>query len=594
MHTSFPLALGGSSEARAAVTAAAAQLDDYILPRLADVDAPLLAVVGGSTGAGKSTLVNALVGSPVTRSGAVRPTTRQPILLHHPLDAGWFSTQRVLPSLTRVRVGMPPRSALQPGPKPGYPPQAQPDAHEVQDAAPGGTASLLLRADASIPPGLAILDAPDVDSIADENRRLAGQLLAAADLWLFVTTANRYADAVPWKLLSEAAQRDILLAVVLDRVPDGVEEEVRDDLLALLAAKELGHAPIFVIPEVPLDSAGMLPPGAVEPVRRWLQDLAADAEGRRDIGRRTLTGAVRALGVRIGEVADAAGAEQAVGAGLRNATTAAFDTALSAILESTEDGTLLRGEVLARWQDFVGTGEFMRGVETRIGRLRDRAGSFFTGRPAPAQTVAAAIESGLHSVIVEETAKAAEAIEARWRADDAGRALLAGQAPHNSGEFSARAATEVREWQQDLLELVRSEGSSKRFAARMLSFGVNGVAVALMIVVFASTGGLTGGEVGIAGGSAVVGQKLLEAIFGDDAVRRLARTAKHNLRRRCEKLLRAEQAKFEALLLPLAGQTRPEALRSYARTLATLQLARGTDPIEGEGRAVGADAVNPQ
>ena len=48
---------------------------------------------------------------------------------------------------------------------------------------------------------------------------LAAQLLAAADLWLFVTTANRYADAVPWALLDGAAARDITVAVVLNRVP---------------------------------------------------------------------------------------------------------------------------------------------------------------------------------------------------------------------------------------------------------------------------------------------------------------------------------------------------------------------------------------
>ncbi|WP_035773212.1 GTPase domain-containing protein, partial [Arthrobacter sp. Br18] len=209
-RTTFPLALSGSAESRAAAAAAAAQLDDYILPRLADVDAPLLAVVGGSTGAGKSTLVNALVGKPVTRSGAIRPTTRQPILLHHPLDAGWFSSQRVLPSLTRVQSGggqqrgqnleqdpgqhagqnpgqqTPQRLRQQPeawlatnaGPQPG-PRPSRPPRHPVQEAPPGATATLLLRADTSIPVGLAILDAPDVDSIADENRRLAGQLLAA-------------------------------------------------------------------------------------------------------------------------------------------------------------------------------------------------------------------------------------------------------------------------------------------------------------------------------------------------------------------------------------------------------------------------------
>ncbi len=57
-------------------------------------------------------------------------------------------------------------------------------------------------------------DAPDVDSISDDNRKLARQLLAAADLWVFVTTANRYADAVPWKLLLDAASRDIMVAML--------------------------------------------------------------------------------------------------------------------------------------------------------------------------------------------------------------------------------------------------------------------------------------------------------------------------------------------------------------------------------------------
>ncbi|MGZ5397146.1 MAG: ABC transporter, partial [Mycobacterium sp.] len=39
------------------------QLADYLIPRLRSIDAPLLAVVGGSTGAGKSTLINSLVGA---------------------------------------------------------------------------------------------------------------------------------------------------------------------------------------------------------------------------------------------------------------------------------------------------------------------------------------------------------------------------------------------------------------------------------------------------------------------------------------------------------------------------------------------------
>ncbi|GAC1488010.1 MAG: hypothetical protein NVS2B15_04200 [Pseudarthrobacter sp.] len=180
---SLPLALADVGQARTEVRNAVAQLDDYILPRYRSLDAPLLAVVGGSTGAGKSTLVNALVGHPVTRSGAIRPTTRQPILLHHPADAGWFEGQRVLPTLSRIRGTV--SSDSLPASRAG----ATPDAEAIS--------SLVLVADQAVPRGIALLDAPDVDSISDDNRRLAGQLLAAADLWIFVTTANRYADAVP-------------------------------------------------------------------------------------------------------------------------------------------------------------------------------------------------------------------------------------------------------------------------------------------------------------------------------------------------------------------------------------------------------------
>ena len=54
------------------------RLQDVVLPRLEDADAPVLVVVGGSTGSGKSTLVNSLLGRNVSRAGAVRPTTRRP------------------------------------------------------------------------------------------------------------------------------------------------------------------------------------------------------------------------------------------------------------------------------------------------------------------------------------------------------------------------------------------------------------------------------------------------------------------------------------------------------------------------------------
>lgn len=527
----LPLFTPGVEQARLEVRNAIAQLDDYILPRYRSLDAPLLAVVGGSTGAGKSTLVNALVGHPVTRSGAIRPTTRQPILLHHPADAGWFEGQRVLPSLSRIR------GTVSAGPVPANRAGAVPDAAAVT--------SLVLIADGAVPQGIALLDAPDVDSISDDNRRLAGQLLAAADLWVFVTTANRYADAVPWKLLLDAASRDILVAVVLDRVPAEAEAEVSADLRILLSREGLGSAGLFIVAETRLDPLGMLPPAAAEPLRAWLQDLAADAAGRAEIARRTLNGTVNALAGRIRSVARAQdGQEQAAGM-LRAAAVGAYDAAATRILDATKDGALLRGEVLARWQDFVGTGEFFRNLEQGIGRLRDRAGAFFRGEPAPAVKVETAIETGLQAVILDEAANAAEQVDQRWRADPAGRQLLgtvdlSGTAP----DFADTVAAEIRAWQAGLMELIRTEGQGKRTQARWLSFGINGLGAALMIVVFSMTAGLTGLEVGVAGGTAVVGQKLLEAVFGEEAVRRLARKAREDLHQRTRRLLQAEQRKF--------------------------------------------------
>jgi hypothetical protein len=47
------LEVPGAQEARATRDALLRQLDDYVIPRLRSLDAPLLAVVGGSTGSGK-------------------------------------------------------------------------------------------------------------------------------------------------------------------------------------------------------------------------------------------------------------------------------------------------------------------------------------------------------------------------------------------------------------------------------------------------------------------------------------------------------------------------------------------------------------
>ncbi len=564
----LPLDLPRADSVRNSVHDAAVQLDDYVLPRYSSLDAPLLAVVGGSTGAGKSTLVNALVGHPVTRAGAIRPTTRQPILVHHPDEGGWFAGNRILPGLPRVTGSVEPGAQL-----PGAGIAKVSVTGESTESV--GQTSLLLLGHATIPQGIALLDAPDIDSVSDANRQLAGQLLSAADLWIFVTTASRYADAVPWQLLTDAASRDITVAIVLDRVPPGVEGEVAADLRAMLDGKGLGAAELFVVLESELDGQNMLAAVAVAPIKAWLAGIAQDSAGRAAMARKTLAGVIASLARRSSEIADAQQEQHGAGGKLIDHVIEAYATATERIGEATSEGTLLRGEVLARWQDFVGTGEFFRSLESGIGKVRDRIGAFFTGKPQPVSTVEEAIETGLHAVIVDEAAKAAEQSEAFWRANPAARALIGGvDYGSTSDGFSDRVAAEIRDWQNELLALIRSEGSGKRFTARMVSFGVNGVAVALMVVVFASTAGLTGLEVGIAGGTAVVGQKLLESIFGEDAVRRLAKTAREGLEQRVEQLLAEESSRFLTLLEDTPTAEEIASLRDLSKRLQ--QLAQTT------------------
>ena len=123
----------------------------------------------------------------------------------------------------------------------------------------------------------------------------------------------------------------------------------------------------------------------------------------------------------------------------------------------------------------------------------------------------------------------------------------------------------VRDWQGEVLDLVRAEGRDRRTTARVLSFGVNGIGVILMLLVFSQTGGITGGEVGIAGGSALLAQRILEAIFGDQAVRDLAAKARRQLMAKAEELYDGEQARLHAAVASVeVGAGQAERLRAAA------------------------------
>src|SRR5690606_13305505 len=95
----------------------------------------------------------------------------------------------------------------------------------------------------------------------------------------------------------------------------------------------------------------------------------------------TRDGAVGDLVRRAVELADAADVQESADARLRDVVRRHHAEALAQVEAATSDGVLLRGEVLARWQDLVGTGEFFRGIEAGVGKVRDAVAGFFRGRP---------------------------------------------------------------------------------------------------------------------------------------------------------------------------------------------------------------------
>ncbi|GAA3873016.1 dynamin family protein [Streptomyces sedi] len=404
----FPLDLSGAERARRSRAELLSQLDGYLLPRLRQPEAPLLAVVGGSTGAGKSTLVNSLVGRRVTEAGVLRPTTRTPVLVCHPDDHHWFSGKRVLPQLGRI--WMPRQEAEQPPP-----------------ARSDGEPALAVETTRALPAGLALLDAPDIDSLVEGNRDLAADLLGAADIWVLVTTAARYADAVPWHVLRSAREYDVTVVTVLDRVPHQLAAEVSRHYGTLLERAGLGATPRFTVPELPESArggSGVLPATAVSGLREWLGHRARDREARELAALRTARGALASLRGRVMALAGAAAHQHATAVRLDQRLAEAYATADQRVRATLASGGLLAGEARAHWLAFPDD--------------------------SSADELLEALTSALTGLLAEAVATADESTDTAWRA-------VGGAPPadvEEPGAVEERVAVVVRRLRRCLEELV--------------------------------------------------------------------------------------------------------------------------------------------
>lgn len=500
---------------------------EYLLPRLSDLESPLLAVVIGSTGSGKSTLVNSLAQQRISDPGAIRPTTRVPVIWTHPDHADRYEEGFLTGYGTAVTA-----------------------THRLR----------IVTSNHDLLDGVTVLDAPDFDSVVEGHREMVDDLLAVADLTVFVTSAQRYADAVPWEFLERARRRRLPILFVLNRLPpEGADDVVEDYRRRLSEGGILSQADaqtILRIPEQPIRTEhGGLPSESVASLRSALEAMS-DPERRRRVVISATQGSVqdavdRALALAIeieGEVGQ-------VGA-LRLAARHAYQAQAGEIAESLRGGTLIRGEVLRRWQDFLGTGELLKVLTEGAGRVRRWATKVFGGT-RKVEEINDEAGDEIVAAVVRRADLAAGGTAAAWELDGAGRVLLAStdrRLWHHDPETPQRARTAIEDWIATLSELIAEQGAGKRRWAQVASFGVNATALVVLLAVFAQTGGITGAEFGVAAGAAAAQQKILEHFFGGAAARSLIEEARGQLVAALAGVLDEDERRFVEILDAYAGR----------------------------------------
>ena len=448
------------------------QLDDYLLPRLRPLDAPLLAVVGGSTGAGKSTLVNSLVGPQVSPAGVLRPTTRSPVLVYHPDDA----------ALVRRRRGS----------CPAWPaPPARPRAgRRRRPASWSPTRRAARRAGAARRPGhrLGRRGQPRARHPAARRRRPVAVRHHRGPLRrrrAVGAAAHRRATGAP-------RSRSCSTACRRRRVDEIRRAPRRDAARAGLGRRRRSSC----VPETAARRDGRLPDRAVAPLRAWLAGAGrATPRPGPIVVRQTLDGALDALSARV------------AGARRRPPTTSAAPRCCC-------DGRPTRRTTAAHrrrrrrrarrhrccaarcWPAGRSSSApaSSRGLEARVGRLRDRVTAAVNGRPPPDEELGEALRAGWPSLVraaadrggraaadgLAAAARPARPCSARpgpcWPARPGPRRAAERAGPRLAGR-RARAGPRAR---------ARRSAS----AARMAPSASTAPGCAVMLAVFAQTGGL--------------------------------------------------------------------------------------------------------
>jgi energy-coupling factor transporter ATP-binding protein EcfA2 len=518
----------------------------HVRPRARGLDAPVLILLVGPTGAGKSSLFNALASRNISATGVLRPTTRKLVAY--------------------ARPGDPEELTAEGGPLAGIDRQR-----------------ILIAEDTSARDGVVLVDAPDVDSVEHANRELTDRLVEAADLAVFVTTATRYADRVPWEVLGRVGDRGLPLVVLVNRMPADPEERtvVLDDFRRLL--RDAGLEGRTEIDLVGVEEGALEPRidgldrKAVHPLIDRIDGLAKHREARLELASRALAGSLANLEPQLRTISEDLEHAAIDSDRLRRLATEAFERELGVLRDELARGSFLRAEALRAWQDFVGADEITKAFSSGIGRVRSSVTQLFRGAPtAPVAEVREQTIADLRSLAHVRVTEAIRRAAAAWSEEPAARAILdedpAAWSP--AEDLDARIGIGLDQWLAAIGEDVRRTGGPKRTLAQGASVGVNAAGIGVMLATFSHTGGLTGAEVGIAAVTGFLNQRLLSALFGEAALVEMISRARFRLIETLGEAFRGELARFDARV-PAPDRLRglSAEMRSMADELRTLPPA---------------------
>ncbi|MGH1488990.1 MAG: GTP-binding protein [Acidimicrobiales bacterium] len=206
----------------------------------------------GATGSGKSSVANALVGDMVATTGVRRPTTSSTL-------ACFWGSEDAQPLLDWLEVK---------------------NRHHVTISSASGSAGNA-TADPGLE-GLVLLDVPDHDSVADAHRVEMERIAEHADMLLWVTDPEKYADKAMHDYLQQLSGHGPVTAMVLnksDQLDAQSVEQCRLDLKRLLDNAGLDEAPVVSISATTGDGVDVLEALLIDTVKgkqAMVDRLAAD------------------------------------------------------------------------------------------------------------------------------------------------------------------------------------------------------------------------------------------------------------------------------------------------------------------------------